>query len=94
MKKLQRLKILKEISEPINQENTDLMKKISMTAMTGKGAENAKEHLSEIIVKAISSIIEQKNGNLQIDKDNIKIEKKTHKLLFRFWEKQKQMNRS
>src|SRR3989344_9640 len=40
--------ILKEISKPL--ESIELLKRIAMTAMTGKGAEGDKEHLGEIIV--------------------------------------------
>ena len=46
-------------------------KQIAMTAMTGKGAEDAKEEFAVIIVRAIKQI-EDKG---KIDLDNIKIEK-------------------
>lgn len=47
-----------------------------MTAMTGKGAENAKEKLSEIAVDAVRSVAESENNTLTIDRENIKLEKK------------------
>lgn len=62
--------ILKEISFKVDnsQDNHDLLKQIAMTAMTGKGAEDSKEKLSEIIIKAIKQISEGnsiKNLNLK-----------------------------
>jgi archaeal chaperonin len=63
--------ILKSISLKIDEGNKDVLKQIAMTAMTGKGAENEKERLSDILVEAISSI--QNEG--KIDLEDIKIEK-------------------
>lgn len=63
-------KILSELSAEINSED-DLLK-IAQTAITGKGAEHIKGHLSEIMVKAIKTIA---NGK-EIDLEDIKIEKK------------------
>lgn len=63
--------ILKEIAIRISPEDDEVLKQIAITAMTGKGAEHAKEKLSEIIVKAIKQV--QVNGN--VDLDSIKIEK-------------------
>jgi archaeal chaperonin len=68
--------ILNSIAEDVSETNTDVLKKIAMTAMTGKGAENSKEKLSEIAVEAVRSVIEKDNGNTLIDRDNIKLEKK------------------
>jgi thermosome len=63
--------ILKESAIRISPEDDETLKQIAITAMTGKGAEHAKESLSEIIVKAIKQV--QVNGF--VDLDNIKIEK-------------------
>jgi len=63
--------ILKEIALKIIPENEDILKQIAITAMTGKGAEGAKERFAEIIVKAVRQI--QTNG--KIDLNDIKIEK-------------------
>ncbi len=64
--------ILNKIAENINEKDLDLLKKIASTAMTGKGAEVAKEHLSELTVKAVIQVLE--NG--EVDLDDIKLEKK------------------
>jgi len=62
--------ILKEIAVEITTE--DELIKIAQTAMTGKGAEHAKEKLSELIVRAVKIIAD--NGKVNLD--DIKIEKR------------------
>ncbi len=58
-----------------SKEDEALLKQIAMTAMTGKGAEDAKERLSEIIVQALKQISGSENrGGRKIDLNNIKIE--------------------
>ncbi|MCS7134707.1 MAG: thermosome subunit, partial [Candidatus Pacearchaeota archaeon] len=49
---------------------------IVMTAMTGKGAEAAKEKLADLIVRAVKKIMEKTEEGIRIDRGNIKIEKK------------------
>ncbi len=68
--------ILREIAVDVSPDDEEMLKKIAITAMTGKGAEKAKDHLAEIVVKAVKSVIEKEGDVLVIDKDNIKIEKK------------------
>src|SRR3989338_5655167 len=68
--------ILNEIAENVTENYTDMLKKIAITAMTGKGAETAKEKLSDITVKAVKSVIDREEGKIIIDKENIKLEKK------------------
>ncbi len=69
-------KILNEMAEGVSIKDTQLLTKIAMTAMTGKGAENAKEKLADITVKAITTISDQNGDDVSIDKDSVKIEKK------------------
>jgi archaeal chaperonin len=63
--------ILNELALKIDVEDVEVLKQIAMTAMTGKGAEDSKEILAEIIVEAIQKI--QDKG--EIDLNDIKIEK-------------------
>ncbi len=63
--------ILEELALRITFEDDEVLKQIAMVAMTGKGAEVAKERFAEIIVKAVKQV--QENGN--IDLDDIKIKK-------------------
>ncbi len=62
---------LDELSIELNSGRENILKNIVKTAITGKGAEIAKEKLSEIVVQAISLI--EDNGN--VDVNNIKIVK-------------------
>lgn len=65
-------KILNNIAEDLKLDDTETLKKIALTAMTGKGAEIAKEKLADLAVKAVSEVSEDSF----IDLDSIKIEKK------------------
>jgi thermosome len=72
------LEILNNIAEPITEKDDAMLRKIAMTAVTGKGAENAKEKLSEIAVKAVKRVLEHDAaGHVQFNKDHIKLEKKS-----------------
>ncbi len=70
------LKFLKSISNKIDLDDEETLKKIAMTAITGKSAEKASEHLADIAVNAVKSIMEKNNGKLKIDTDNIQLVKK------------------
>lgn len=63
--------ILNELAEKVTENDKDILKKIAVTAMTGKGAESAKEHLAELAVKAVIQVKDEEGINL----DNIKVEK-------------------
>lgn len=68
--------ILNNIAEPVSENDLEILKKIAMTAMTGKNAEIAKEVLADIVVKAVKQVAEKQDGHMVIDKEAIKIEKK------------------
>lgn len=61
--------ILAEIG--ISVENKEVLRRIAMTAMTGKGAEGHREKLADIIVQAIDKI----GSGREVDINDIKIEK-------------------
>src|SRR3989339_29582 len=63
--------ILKDLSLMITSENEVVLEQVAMTAMTGKGAEDKKEKLAKIIVKAVKQI--ENKG--KFDLNDIKIEK-------------------
>ncbi len=70
------MEILNRISETVTIKDKETLKNISMTAMTGKGAESSKECLANIVVKAVVDVAEENEGIFSIDKENIKVEKK------------------
>ncbi len=61
--------ILAEIG--INVDNREILRRIAMTAMTGKGAEGNREKLADIIVSAVDKVASGK----EVDLNDIKIEK-------------------
>lgn len=63
--------ILKDLALRITPKDEDVLKQIAMTAMTGKGAEDAKDKFAEIIIQAVKQI--ENNG--KIDLNDIKIER-------------------
>lgn len=69
------LKILNEIAVDVDETDIDNLEKIAQTAMTGKGAEAHKEKLAKTTVLAVMQIM-NKGDKINIDADDIKIEKK------------------
>lgn len=68
--------VLNNIAENVDEKDTDLLRKIAITAMTGKGAESNKEKLADLVVKAVRQVVDKEDGKNMVDTDNIKLEKK------------------
>ncbi|MEK6964054.1 MAG: thermosome subunit beta [Nanoarchaeota archaeon] len=68
--------VLNSMAMKIQFSDKELLRKVAITAMTGKGAETAKDLLSDIIVKAIQQVAEVNGDKVRVDIDNVKIEKK------------------
>src|SRR4030043_380887 len=68
--------ILNSIAENVSESDGDLLGKIAITAMTGKGAESSKELLAELVVKGVKKIMTKTKDGVLVDRDDIKIEKK------------------
>jgi thermosome len=68
--------VLGDIAETISEKDTDTLQKLAQTAMTGKGAESAKDVLSKLAVKAVLQVMEEQDNTLYINLEDIKIEKK------------------
>ncbi|MBW3023311.1 TCP-1/cpn60 chaperonin family protein, partial [Candidatus Woesearchaeota archaeon] len=66
----------KQMASEVGEKDKDSLKKIAITAMTGKGSEHAKEKLSDLAVTAVNHVVDKENGIMSIDAENIKIEKK------------------
>src|SRR6056297_3436700 len=54
----------------VSADDTETLEKIAATAMTGKGAENAKDVLSSLVVRAVQSVADDDG----VDTDNVKVE--------------------
>ena len=67
-------KIMNGLAENLSLEDQDLLLNIAITAMTGKGAENNKENLAELIVQAVKNVAVNVAGEIEVNLDNIKVE--------------------
>src|SRR6056297_532308 len=65
--------LLDEAAIDVSADDTETLEKIAATAMTGKGAENAKDVLSSLVVRAVQSVADDDG----VDTDNVKVEKVT-----------------
>ncbi|WP_188977046.1 thermosome subunit alpha [Halocalculus aciditolerans] len=65
--------LLDDIAIEVSEDDDEYLEKIAATAMTGKGAENAKDVLAGLVVRAVQSVAD--DG--VVDTDNIKVEKVT-----------------
>jgi len=73
----QAARILETITISASPEDTITLEKLAATAITGKGAEANKEHLSRLAVKAVKSVVEaNEDGKITVDIEDIKIEKR------------------
>jgi thermosome len=69
------IETLNKISIPLKYNDKNSLKKIAITAMSGKGSTGSKEILAEIVVDAVTSVAERINGKTKVDIDNIQIQK-------------------
>lgn len=65
--------VLEKLATKISPKDDALLRSIATTAMTGKGAEVAKEKFADLIVRAVKQV---RDENGKVDIDNIKLEKR------------------
>lgn len=70
-------KVLERIAKPVSKDDDATLKRIALTALSSKGTEARGEKLADLCVKAVKQIVEEVDGKLEADIDNIKVEKKT-----------------
>ncbi len=61
---------LEDIAIDVDADDTEILESIAATAMTGKGAENAKDTLSSLVVNAVQAVADEDG----VDTDNIQLE--------------------
>ncbi|MBN1109360.1 MAG: TCP-1/cpn60 chaperonin family protein [Methanomassiliicoccales archaeon] len=71
------IKILDAIAVDVTSDDTEMLKRVAMTAMTGKSVGGQSEFLADIAVKAVKAVAEKSGKGYKVDVDNIKIEKRT-----------------
>jgi thermosome len=69
--------ILSEMAKGVSKEDDKTLKQIALTSMSSKGSEMRGEKLAELCVKAVGQIVDESDGKLEADLDNIKVEKKS-----------------
>jgi len=70
-------KILDKMATPVSKDDDKVLKQIAKTSMSSKGSEMHGEKLAELCVNAVRQIVEEIDGKIEADIDNIKVEKKT-----------------
>ena len=75
------LEILDRISQNVDLNDKETLKKVARTAMGSKAVGTAREHFAAIAVDAISQIAEKRGEKWVVDIDNIQIVKKEGKSL-------------
>jgi len=75
------LKKLNEIASPIKLEDKKTLDKIIKTALGSKSLGFATDHIADLAINAVLKIVEERDGKLHADKDNIQIIKKMGKSL-------------
>lgn len=66
------VELMKGLADNVSFKEANLLKKVALTSMSGKASE-ARDYLADIVVEAIKQVAEEN----EIDKEQIKIEKKT-----------------
>lgn len=69
--------ILNEMAIKISKDDDNMLKRIAITSMSSKGSEMRGEKLAEMCVQAVKQIVEEEDGKIVADIDNIKVEKKS-----------------
>ena len=70
----QAIQALNKMSIPIKPGDKKTLKNIAMTSMASKGASAAKELLADVVVEAVTSVVEQIGDRTIVDMDNIQIQ--------------------
>ena len=69
--------ILEKIATKVTIKDTQILKNVATTAMASKSASGHKDHLADIVVKAVTTVAERRaDGSYYVDDDDIQITKK------------------
>ncbi len=70
------VEVLDKISLPVTLKDRDTLTDIAKTAMYSKSASSSIDVLAKVAVDAVSSVVEERNGRLYVDDDDIQLVKK------------------
>ena len=72
------LEVLRGVAQPIDAADAEVLRRIARTSMASKGASAYSDVLADVTVRAVQAVAEKgADGKWVVDKDAIKIEKKT-----------------
>jgi len=70
------IKTIEEISTKVSVNDTEILRKVALTSLSSKAVAGAREHLADIVVKAITQVAELRGDKWYVDLDNVQIVKK------------------
>ncbi|MHA1686655.1 MAG: thermosome subunit beta [Candidatus Heimdallarchaeaceae archaeon] len=74
--RLQAAKILEDMAVDVSFDNDKMLRYVAQTSMSSKIVSAEKEYLSDIVVRAVKAITEERDDELYANIDNIQIQKK------------------
>ncbi|MFZ8858820.1 MAG: thermosome subunit beta [Candidatus Caldarchaeales archaeon] len=75
------LKRLEEVARPVSLEDRETLRKIVKTSLGSKSLGFATDHIADLAIEAVLSVVREVNGKKKADKDDIQIVKKIGKSL-------------
>jgi thermosome len=75
------LERLKKLALDVDMDDDETLMKLAMTSMRSKTIAQSAEHLSALVIEAIKQIMEERDGEVIADVDNVQIVKKEGKSL-------------
>ena len=70
------LETLESVSKDVDMDDRDTLMKLSNTSIRSKAVSSVRDHLSGIVIDAIKQVIEERDGTVIADVDNVQIVKK------------------
>ena len=70
------LRVLEEIAVRVGPRDRDTLKKVAMTSMASKLVAEHREYLADLAVSAVLQVAREVDGELKVDIDDVKVEKK------------------
>jgi thermosome len=70
------LKVLEGLAVNVDRDDDEVLRKIAMTSMISKIVAREREYLANLVIKAVRHVMRERDGEVKIDLDDIKIEKK------------------
>ncbi|HLH85774.1 MAG TPA: thermosome subunit beta, partial [Thermoplasmataceae archaeon] len=67
-------KVLEKVA--LDARDNETLKKIAITALSGKNTSLASDFLADLVVQAVNAVAEERNGRIIVDTANIKVDKK------------------